>query len=605
MKLAKLLILLSCIVHVSVAQDLFNKAKASLAAKDTARAITGFRDALKAGQKPAESNYFLGVIALEQGRLDEAIQFLSAAVKINDEYVDALIALGSAYSAKGDAANAVAQYKRAAKIAPKDCRVPASYGAALVELNQLDGPEGAIVQLTKAKECDPNNAAVYVSLGDAYYKQGVIPLANANYEKALELSPKDLETQLKVARAYAKNRQYNEAIAAFESAVKIDSMNFDGYFEAGKILFRAKQYRRAAPFLYRAVNLKPTHVEAASLYAQTLAGAELWGEAAKAGAAAVKLDSSNIENWRAYAYALTETRDYKEALNAFAALERRKAMKPEDYSYFGKALYSAGEKRKAMDILLKAVEADSTNCDPYFNRGSLYMEQRDYATAARMFEKKISCDPKSLTAYVNAGICYMQPPKNLPRARELFLKAIELKPDFFSAQLWLARYYAEVDSVVAMKQTYDDVIRLGSEDPVKNKSALNEAYIQLGSYYFGQKNYAAALENFRKALTYGENSGLHLAIGQCLILTRGDDVDENRKRTEDAIARFRRAIQLDQNNAQAHFWLGNSLLFLRIEGDTQKNRELNNEACAEFKKALKLDPKLDDAKKAMERIGCK
>jgi len=181
----------------------------------------------------------------------------------------------------------------------------------------------------------------------------------------------------------------------------------------------------------------------------------------------------------------------------------------------------------------------------------------------------------------------------------------ELKPDFFSAQLWLARYYAEVDSVVAMKQTYDDVIRLGSEDPVKNKSALNEAYIQLGSYYFGQKNFAAALENFRKALTYGENSGLHLAIGQCLILTRGDDVDENRKRTEDAIARFRRAIQLDQNNAQAHFWLGNSLLFLRIEGDTQKNRELNNEACGEFKKALKLDPKLDDAKKAMERIGCK
>ncbi len=605
MKSAKLFLLLSCIVHVTVAQDSFNKAKASLAARDTVRAIAAFQDALKAGQKPSESNYFLGVIAFNQSRYDDAIQFLSAAVKINDEYVDALIALGDAYSMKGDAANAVAQYKRAAKVAPKDCRVPASYGAALVELNQLDGPEGAIVQLTKAKECDPNNAAVYVSLGDAYYKQGVIPLANANYEKALELSPKDLETQLKVARAYAKNRQYNEAIKAFESAVKIDSMNFDGYFEAGKILFRAKQYRRAAPFLYRAVNLKPKHVEAASLYAQTLAAAELWGEAVKAGATAVKLDSSSTENWRAYAYALTENREYKGALSAFATLERRKAMKPEDYSYFGRALYSAGEKQKALEILLKAVQADSTNCDPYFNLGSLYMEQRDYATAARMFEKKIECDPKSLTAYVNAGISYMQPPKNLPRARALFLKAIELKPDFFSALLWLARYYAEVDSVVAMKQTYDDVIRLGSEDPVKNKSALNEAYIQLGSYYFGQKNYAAALDNFRKALTYGESGGLQLAVGQCLILTRGDDPDDNRKRTEEAITKFRRAIQLDPNNAQAHFWLGNSLLYLRIEGDTQKNRELNEEACSEFRKALRLDPKLDDAKKAMERIGCK
>lgn len=605
MKPVKLLALFLCIVHVSEGQDLFTKAKGFLAAKDTARAVVTFQDALKAGQKTADCNYYLGAIAFNQGKLDDAIRYLSSAVKINDEHVDALIALGDAYIAKGDATNAVAQYKRAAKIAPKDCRVPLAFGVALVELNQLDGPDGAIVQLTRAKECDPNNAQVYVALGDAYYKQGVIPLANVNYEKALELSPKDLETQLKVARAYAKNRQYTEAFKAFESAVKIDSMNFDGYFEAGKILFRAKQYRRAASFLYRAVNLKPKHIEAASLYLQSLVGAELWGEAAKAGAVAVKLDSNSVENWRAYAYALTENREFKEALAAFAALERRKALKPEDYSYFGRALYSTGEKKRALEVLLKAVEADSTNCDPYYSLGSLYMEQKDYATAARMFEKKIECDPKSLTAYVNAGISYMQPPKNLPRARELFVKAVELKPDFFSALLWLARYYAEVDSVSAMRQTYDEVIRLGSQDPVKNKSALNEAYIQLGSYYFAQKNFAAALENFRKALSYGENSGLHLAIGQCLILTRGDDPDENRKRTDEAIAKFRRAIQLDQNNAQAHFWLGNSLLYQRIEGDTERNRALTQEACAEFKKALKLDPKLEDAKKSMERVGCK
>lgn len=605
MNVTKLILLLLCVVQAGSAQDLLGKAKAFLAAKDTARAIASFQDALKAGQKPAECNYYLGAIAYNQERYDDAVRFLSAAVRINDEYVDALLTLGDAYVAKGDPANAVAQYKRAAKVAPADCRVPARYGAALVELNQLDGPDGAIVQLTKAKECDPNNAGVYVSLGDAYFKQGVIPLASANYEKALELSPRDLETQLKVARAYMKNRQYTEAVRAFESAVKIDSTNFDGYFEAGRILFRAKQFRRAVPFLYRAVNLKPNHVEAASLYAQSLVQSELWGEAVKAAAAAVKLDSTNVENWRAYAHALTENREYKEALNAFATLERRKAMKPEDYSFFGRALYSSGDKKRAMEILLKAVEADSTNCDPYFNLGSLYMEQKDYATAARMFEKKIACDPKSLTSYVNAGICYMQPPKNLARARELLARAVELKPDFFSARLWLARYYAEVDSVAMMKQTYDEVIRLGSEDPVKNKSALNEAYIQLGSYYFSQKNFGAALENFRKALNYGESSGLQLAIGQCLILTRGDDADENRKRTEDAITRFRRAIQLDQNNAQAHFWLANSLLFLRIEGDTKRNRELTDEACSEFKKALRLDPKLEDAKKGMERIGCK
>jgi len=96
MKLAKLFVFLLCIVHVSEAQDIFNKAKGFLAAKDTAGAVATFQDALKAGQKTADCNYYLGAIAFNQGKLDDAIRYLSSAVSINDEHVDALIALGDA-----------------------------------------------------------------------------------------------------------------------------------------------------------------------------------------------------------------------------------------------------------------------------------------------------------------------------------------------------------------------------------------------------------------------------------------------------------------------------------------------------------------------------
>lgn len=605
MKRATLLLLLSGIMQPVFGQDMFNKARTALAARDTAAAITAFQDAIKAGQKSGDSHYFLGAIAFRQNRIDDAIGSLSNAVRINDENIEALIALGDAYVAKGDNANAVAQYKRAAKVAPKDCRVPAAYGAALVELGQIDGAEGAIVQLTRARECDEKNPNVYISLGDAYMKQGVVPLANLNYEKALELSPGDVETQMKVARAYVKVRDYNAAIKAFESAVKIDSMNFDAYYEAGHIIFRAKQYRRAVPFLYRAVNLKPGHVGAASVYVQSLVGAEIWGEAAKAGAVAVKLDSTNNDNWRAYAYALVETRDHKEALRAFEVLERRKVIVPEDYAKLGSALFSAGQEEKALEILLKAVTADSTNCDPYFNLGFLYMKKQNYQEAARMFEKKIACDPRSLTSYVNAGSSYMQPPKNLPRARELFVKAIEMKPDFLQAHLWLARYYLEVDSTDRMKQTYDDVIRLAAENPDRYKREAGEAHTQLGSYYFSRKDYATALTSFRRGAATNETAGLNLVIGQCLILTRGDDPDENRKRTEEAVTKFRRCIQMDASNAEGHYWLGLALTYLRIEGRTEENKKLVQEACAEYAKVLRLNPRHEEAKKAMERIGCK
>lgn len=606
MKLAKLTALVLCFIQISVAQDAFNKGKAALAAKDTAAAISAFQDAVRSGQKTGDANYYLGEVAFRQDRVDEAINYLITSLRSNEENLDALMTLGDAYIEKKDNANALKQYKMAAKLAPKDCRVPTRYGAALAEAGMLDGGEGAFVQLTKARECDPNNPFVYIALGDAYMKQGVPSLANQNYQKALELSPKDIETQLKVARTYAKNRQYKEAVEAYRNAVKIDSTQFDPYFEAGKIFYRAKLWKEAAQFLNKATRLKPTHVESASMYAQSVAGAEIWAEAAKAGAVAVKLDSSNVENWRAYAYALVETQDYKNALMAFDVLERRNVVKPEDYAKLSTALFRAGQEDKALEVGLKAVQADSTNCDPYFNLGFIYMKKQDYANAAKMFERKIACDPRSLTAYINAGSSYMQAPKNLPRARELFVKAIELKPDYLQAKIWLARYYAEVDSTDLMKQTYDEVIRLASEDKVKNKSVLGEAYTQLGSYYFSKKNYGTAVDVFSKAASSGvESSGLYLAWGQGIILTRGDNADEGRRKTEEAIIKFRRSIQMDACNAQAHFWLGNSLTYLRKEADTIGNRKLQEEACAEYAKALKCDPKLDEAKKSMARIGCK
>ncbi|MBI5474694.1 MAG: tetratricopeptide repeat protein [Ignavibacteriae bacterium] len=606
MKLAKLFVAMLCVAHISSAQDAFNKGKAALAVKDTAAAVAAFKDALKQGQKSGETNNYLGQIAFEQERIDDAISYLTTAVRIDDENVDALITLGQAYVEKKDNNNAIMQFKRAQKIAPKDCRVPLAYGIALVEAGVLDGPENGIVQLRRAEECDPKNPMVYIAQGDAYNKQGGPPMAITMYQKAMEIAPNDLNTLMKIARTFVRNRKWGEAVQAFTKAVDIDSTNFDAYMEAGKILFRAKQFGRAAQFLNKAYKLRPKNVEAVSLYSQSLAESQIWVEAAKVSAEAVKLDSNNTENWRAYGQALAKTRDFKTALLAYGRVMKKGAMHGEDSISLAEAYFNTQQEDKALALYLDVITRDSTNCDPYFNLGFLYMKKQDYANASKMFEKKIECDPKSLTAYINAGTCYMQAPKNLPRARELFLKAIEMKPDYLGAKLWLARYYAEVDSIEQMKRTYDDVIDIATKEPAKYKKELGEAYMQLGSYYYQKQQYPSAVETFRRASAAGvDNSGLQLAWGIAIMQTLGDNPDEREARTADAVKKFRRVVQLEASNAQGHFWLGNTLLMQRREGDTPGNKKLQQEACAEFVKALKLDPRLGDAKKAMERVGCK
>ncbi|MBM2839633.1 MAG: hypothetical protein HW412_161 [Bacteroidetes bacterium] len=596
---------------IGSAQDIYNRARASLSSRDTAAAVTAFQEAVKAGQKLAESNFYLGAIALAQHRIDEAIRYLQASLKEDDDNVEATKLLGDAYAEKKDRINALAQYKLAAKLAPKDCGVSVAYGQALVEADSMDQ---GIVQLTRAKECMPDNPAIYISLGDAYFKIGVKPLAITNYQKASELAPKDRDLQLKIARALAANRQYTDAVKAYIVAEQIDSTYPDTYLEHGKILVLAKLYKLAVPPLNRFVKLSPRHVEGSQLYAKALFGSELFAEAATASKTSLQMDSTNNDVWRIRAYSLVDARDPKDrdckaALEAFAVLQRRNAIKPEDLAERGRAYSDCKMDNEALADLEQALKADTANCDILIPLGSLQMKKKDYKRAAELFEKKILCDPKILSAYVNAGLCYQQPENlNLPRARELFIKVVELRPDYLNGRLFLARYYVQADSFEAAEAQYLEVLRLIGDQIDKNEQAtFGEANYLLGQLYMGKKRYEKAIDAYRKASSVGYDNGvMQLSWGQCILqtLNKDDPEEESRKKNDDAMKRFRRCVELDPNNAEGHFWLGETLVRARVPGEDDLNKKLKEEACAEWRKVLKLDPKNENAKKGLERIGC-
>jgi tetratricopeptide (TPR) repeat protein len=594
------------------AQDIYNKGKAQLAARDTAGAFSSFQDAVKVGQKLAESNYYLGAISFARRKYDDAVGYLQASYKADDENVDVIKTMAKAFLEKKDDKNALIWLRLAAKLAPKDCEVSVIFGQALVAADSMDP---AIIQLTRAKECMPENPSIYLSLGDAYFKIGVKPLAISNYQKASELAPKNRDIQLKVARSLSSNKQYNEAIDAYIKAEKIDSTYPDPYLEHGRILVLAKFYKQAIPPLGKFVKLSPKHLEGSVLYAKALFGYDLFAEASSAAKTSLQLDSNNVDIWRIRAFALVDAkdakdRDYKGALEAFAAIQRRNAIKPEDHIMMGRAYFGAGMDTEAFDAFQKAIATDSANCDIYFPLGSLLMKKQDYAAASQMFEKKISCDPKSLSTYINTAITYMQKSNlNLPRARELLVKSIELKSDFLQGRLWLARYYAQVDTFDLAEGQYLEVLKIVGDPPTdkKNNPPYGESQKLLGSLYMTKRQYLKAIDAFRKTQSVGvDDDNVHLSWGQAILQTLDpkDAEEEGRRKNADALKHFRICVEKNTGNVQGHFWLGECLVRSRVPADPEGNKKLIEEACSEWKKVLKLDPRNEDAKKRMESIGC-
>jgi tetratricopeptide (TPR) repeat protein len=587
----------------AAAQDFIGKAKGSLVGRDTAAAITGFQEAVKANQKPAEANYYLGAIAFAQGRTDDAIRYLEVSVRNDDENVAALKTLGDAFMLKKDVPNALNAYRRAEKLARKDPAVLSAYGLALVGADSVDN---AIRVLTLAKEYDDKNAEVYKGLAAAYAKQGVAPLAVMNYQKAIELEPKNIQTRLTLGHLYEKQRQYTEAVKEYDGIIGVDSTYAPAYLEKGEILVLAKLYPKAVPPLRKYMSLNPKGVQGSQFLAKALFGAEDFPEAAKAAKASLDLDSTNVDVWRIYAHSLAESKDNAGAIAAFGGLQRRNAFKAEDQGKYGIALYGVGREEEAMNALLSAVEADSANCDPYFSLGSMYMKKQEYDKAAQMFEKRIACDPRSLSAYINAAASYMQV-KNYARAHELLSKTVSMKPDFLLGRLWLGRTLSLMDSLDEAKAQYDAVLTQAASDPAKYKKEIGEAQYMSASYWFQKQQYDRAVDGYRKAQASGyDNADSRFSWGQAVLQTlepKGDPA-ENRKRITEAVTHFRRSVEMNTNNYQSHLWLAQGLVLLRIEGDDEGNRKLTSEACEEYRKVLRLNPGNADAKKGMERIGC-
>jgi tetratricopeptide (TPR) repeat protein len=589
-------------VSSAVAQDFFSKARVSLSSHDTSSAIQNFDRAIKAGQQPGQAHYFLGAIALTRNNLPEAETQLENALKFEEENLDALSLLADVYAAQKKTAASLGVYRKAAKLAPRNANVATKLGLALLSVDSVDA---AIIQLTRAKDLNGENPEVYAALGEAYWKQNVAPLAVMNFQRAIAAAPTAYAYRYRLAEIFEKNRQYMDAVNQYDTLAVRDTSNPEAYLKMGEILIRAtgSQKRLAIRPLRIYVDKRPNSVEGNDLLAKALFLTKEYGEAAKAAKVAIQLDPNNPEVLRELGQSLVEMREFKDAIPPFEKLIALKEFKPEDEVPYGNALIGVGREDEA----LKHLMADTTNCDAFFNLGSFFMRKQDYESATRWFEKKITCDSTSLSSYLNAALCYWQL-KDWPRVRQLLDKAMALKPDYLTTRLWLARYFLQTDSLDRAKAEYDEVLQEGSADPDKHKKEIGEAYSMIGSILFTQQRYTSAVESFRKAYAAGyDNSALRLSWGQAILQTLDpkESPEDAMAKKQEAVKQFRKSIELDNKNALAHLWLAQGLILMRVEGQDELNRKLQEEACGEFKWTLRLQPGNQDAKKGMDRYGCK
>jgi predicted TPR repeat methyltransferase len=142
--------------------------------------------------------HFLGLLRTQQGRNDEAIEFIGRAVAADPQYVDAWSNLAIAHFRKRDLGQAEACCRKAIELAPDFANAWANLG---MTLRARDAVEGALFAWGRALQLQPGMRNVAISYGHALYRLDRHAEALEFYRRWREASPEDPIPEHMVAAA--------------------------------------------------------------------------------------------------------------------------------------------------------------------------------------------------------------------------------------------------------------------------------------------------------------------------------------------------------------------------------------------------------------------
>jgi tetratricopeptide (TPR) repeat protein len=298
--------------------------------------IAAYRKSVSAKPDVFESNLNLGLQLAKAGQTD-AEQFLRAATQLKptshvaEGKARAWISLAHVIEAKQPDA-AVAAYRQAALLQPKDPEPHLAAGLLLEKQNQFSEAESEYKQ---ALAIDPASSDAITGLANIYMRGRHFPEAAAELRKLVALHPELTAAHVQLGRVLAADSKPDDAIAELETAAKLAPADVSVQRDLADLYTTAGKNEKAEAE-YRA--LLSAHPDDAQLHHElgiALLRQKKFGDAQQEFMTAVKLKPDLGAAYVDLAFAASANKDYALTLKA---LDARSKLLPEiPITYFLRA----------------------------------------------------------------------------------------------------------------------------------------------------------------------------------------------------------------------------------------------------------------------------
>ena len=201
----------------------------------------------------------LGVVMRRQRELDESVACFSEALRIKPDFAAAHNNLGMALSAQGKLDAAVDHYRRALEIDPNYITAYCNLGRALLAKGAL---EEAAASFSEAVALDPSCAEAYCGLGSVLLRQGKTEQAIEQLSQALRIDPDNVDAHHNLGVAMLMQGDNEGAAASFSEVLRLRPDDAEAHFSLGVVLMAEGKLQEAAGEFEKVLQLRPDHDEA-------------------------------------------------------------------------------------------------------------------------------------------------------------------------------------------------------------------------------------------------------------------------------------------------------------------------------------------------------
>jgi tetratricopeptide (TPR) repeat protein/2-polyprenyl-3-methyl-5-hydroxy-6-metoxy-1,4-benzoquinol methylase len=213
-----------------------------------------YRDIIKSDPNNFAALQLLGVLCLQSGRPQMAVELIERAIGKNGQIAELHYNLGSALAALGRLPDALSRFAEAVRLKPQFAEAHFEIGSIRLRLNERAGAEAALRQALALR---PDFADAANNLGITLMQLGRVDEAMDVWQKLLGAHPNYASAHLNIGLAFQRLGRLDDALAEVRKALALNPNYAEAEDRIGELLQLLGRRAEAAKSYRRVLQLRP------------------------------------------------------------------------------------------------------------------------------------------------------------------------------------------------------------------------------------------------------------------------------------------------------------------------------------------------------------